>query len=126
MVRRVAGWSLICLALLGMALPVLPGLIFLVFGILVLGPHDPMLRRIAVAIRIVLRRWSQMRQRHMRRLGCFARERYSESRRVVRAHLHRHQHGESGWRTHVSLLLVTLIGLTASAGIMYAVWHTIP
>lgn len=109
-----------------MMLPVLPGVPFLVVGIVVLGPHDPLLRRVAIAIRIVLRRWSQMRQRQLRWVGCFARERYNETRRMVREHLHHHQHGAYGWRTHLPLLALTLIGITASAGIMFAVWHTIP
>lgn len=124
--RRILGWSLVTLALLGFLLPVIPGLPLLALGIIALGPHDPTLRRSAVLLRLVLRRWSQLRQRHLRWIGSFVRQRYSQTRLSLRAHLHGHQHGRQGWRAHLGLLIMTLIGLTASAGAMFVAWHTIP
>ena len=124
--RRILGWSLLALALLGFVLPVLPGLPLLALGIIALGPHDPTLRRIAVRVRLLIRRWSQMRQRHLRRCGIFVRQRYRETRLTLHAHLHRHEHGRQGWRAHLALLAMTLLGLTASAGAALAAWHTIP
>lgn len=126
LVRRILGWSLITLAALGVILPVLPGLPFLVIGILFLGPHDPTLRRIAVRLRMLVRRWSQVRQRHLRLIGRWVRRQYRETRLAVRAQLHRHQHGAEGWRAHLALLTVMLIGMTASAGILFAALKTIP
>lgn len=107
-------------------MPVLPGVVFLVPAILLIGPHDPGLRRVALLIRMVLRRASRVKHQRLRQIGRFAHTRYNESRRLVRAHLHQHQDGKAGWRTHLPLLAITLIGLTASAGIMFAVWRTIP
>lgn len=112
--------------MLGFLLPVIPGIPLLAFGIIALGPHDPTLRRIGLALRLLVRRWSQMRQPYVRRCGWFVRQRYRDTRMALRAHLHRHEHGTEGWRTHLALLAVMLIGMTASAGMMFVAWHTIP
>jgi hypothetical protein len=125
MVRRVAGWSAIGLGLLGIALPVMPGLIFLALGIVLLGPHDPMLRRITLSIRLLLRRWSQAEQRHIRQLGAFVRSRYRQQRLLLREYLHRHEHGRQSWRAHYLLLALTLAVLAITAGIGFVIWHTI-
>ena len=116
---------MIALALLGFALPILPGVIFLALGIITLGPHDPTLRRAAVAIRIALRRWSQVKQQHFRALGRVARARYRSSRLALRAHLHRHEAGSVSWRSHLLLLGVTLLGMVVAAGAMLLVWHVV-
>lgn len=125
MIRRILGWSSIVLGLLGIVLPVLPGLIFIAVGIVLLGPHDPALRRMAIAIRLILRRWSQAKQRHMRRVGQFARRRYCEQRHMLRSQLHQHEHGGQSWRGHYVLLAITLVGLAITAGIGFFVWHAI-
>lgn len=125
MIRRILGWSAISLGLLGIVLPVLPGIIFIAIGIVLLGPHDPALRRSAIAIRLILRRWSQAKQRHMRLTGQFVRRRYCEQRRMLRTHLHHHEHGSQSWRGHYVLLAMTLVGLAITAGIGFFVWHTI-
>lgn len=124
--RRIAGWALIGLALLGMALPVMPGLIFLALAIVLLGPHDPLLRRAGYIIRLLLRRLSQARHRRLRLLGRAARWRYADARKQVREVLHHHERGEISWRAHLPLLATMLLGLTASAAIGLAVAHTIP
>lgn len=125
LLSRLAGWALIGLGLLGIVLPVLPGLIFIALGIITLGPHDPTLRRVAVAIRIVLRRWSQSKQRHLRAIGSIARSWHRATRLALREQLHQHERGERGWRAHARLLAILLIGLSISAGIMLFVWRTI-
>lgn len=109
-----------------MALPVMPGLIFLALAIVLLGPHDPLLRRAGIAIRLLLRRLSQARHRWIRRLGGEARWRYADARRQVRQVLHHHQRGEISWRAHLPLLATMLLGLTASAAIGLVVARTIP
>jgi len=124
--RRIAGWALIGLALLGMVLPVLPGLIFLALAIVLLGPHDPLLRRAGIAIRLLLRRLSHARHRWLRALGCEARWRYASARKQVRQVMHHHQRGEIGWRAHLPLLATMLLGLTVSAAIGLVVARTIP
>lgn|GEM_PF-2914182 len=126
LVRRVIGWSLVVLGLLGLALPVLPGLILFAIAIVLLGPHDPTLRRLAVWVRLVLRRWSQAKQRHVRRLGIFVRQWYCAQRLVLRGMLHRHEHGAQGWQTHLALLAAMLIGMAVSGGVFLAVLHQIP
>ena len=123
--RRTLGWGMVALALLGILLPVLPGVIFLALGIIILGPHDPTLRRAAVWIRLTLRRWSQVKQRHLRALGSLARARYRDSRLALRAHLHRHEAGAFGWRSHMLLLGVTLLGAVVAASAMLLVWHVV-
>jgi hypothetical protein len=124
-IRRVLGWSAIVVGLLGVMLPVLPGVVFFALGALLIGPHDPTLRRIAVGIRLFLRRWSCAKQRHMRRLGRYVRSQYREQRLLLRAYLHRHEHGEESWRGHYGLLALTLFVLALTAGIGLVVWHTI-
>jgi hypothetical protein len=125
LIRRIAGWSLIALGILGCVLPVLPGLVLIALGILVIGPHDPLLRRLATLVRIALRRWSRVKQPHLRRLGRWVRWQYRTSRLMLREHLHRHEHGTDGWRAHLPLLGVTLAGVAMSAAVMLLLWHTI-
>jgi transposase len=123
--RRGVGWSMIALALLGFLLPILPGIVFLAIGIVILGPHDPTLRRAAVWIRLALRRWSQIKQRHLRAIGSLARARYRQTRLALRVHLHRHQSGTVSWRAHWLLLAVMLLGMAAAASAMLVVWHVV-
>jgi hypothetical protein len=124
-IRRVLGWSAIVVGLLGVVLPVLPGVVFFALGAVLLGPHDPTLRRIAVGIRLFLRRWSCAKQRHVRRIGQYVRSQYREQRLLLRAYLHRHERGEQSWRGHYVLLALTLFVLALTAGIGLVVWHTI-
>ena len=119
------GWSAIVVGLLGIMLPILPGVIFFALGIILLGPHDPTLRRIAIGIRLLLRRWSQAEQQHVRRIGIFVRCRYREQRLLLREYLHRHKRGGQSWSGHYLLLALTLIVLAITAGIGLVIWHTI-
>lgn len=116
---------MIALGILGCILPVLPGLVLIAFGIVVIGPHDPLLRRIATLVRLLLRRWSRVRQPQVRRLGRWVRWQYRAARLTLREHLHRHEHGAEGWRAHLPLLGVTLAGVAMSAAVMLLIWHTI-
>lgn len=125
MIRRIMGWSTIALGLLGVMLPVLPGVVFFALGVVLLGPHDPTLRRIAIGIRLILRRWSQANHQQTRRIGQFVRSRYREQRLLLRSHLHHHEYGGQSWRGHYLLLALTLFVLALTAGIGFFVWHTI-
>jgi uncharacterized membrane protein YbaN (DUF454 family) len=125
LMRRVLGWIAIGVGLLGIVLPVLPGVIFIALGIVLLGPHDPTLRRIAILIRLILRRWSCAKQHHIRRLGQYVRSQYRQQRLLLRAQLHHHERGEQSWRGHYVLLALTLFALAITAGIGLVVWHTI-
>jgi hypothetical protein len=125
LLRHIGGWSLILVGLLGFVLPVLPGILLLVLGIVVLGPHDPTLRRIALYIRLGLRRWSQLKQPLLRRIGWKMRHAYGATRLQLRMHLHRHQHGKSIRRVYL-LLVVTGFVLATIIGISFMILHQAP
>jgi hypothetical protein len=58
LVRPPLGWLFIVLGGLGLVLPG-PGILFLVVGMGLLGRRHPLLRRIAVLIKLRLRTWAQ-------------------------------------------------------------------
>lgn len=95
--RQVLGWFFIALGLVGLVLPVLQGVLFLVIGIALVGRRNWLIRRSALVIKRGLRRWA----RHERpwlarpgRLALHAQHRYSrQSRR-----LHRHVAARFGQR----------------------------
>ena len=116
---------MIGLALLGFVLPLLPGVVFLGLGIVLLGPHDPTLRHAGLWTRLLLRRWSQARQRHLRMLGQFARQRYRATRLALREHLHHRARRSTNRQWELVLLTVTLIGVVVAASAMVLLWHTV-
>jgi uncharacterized membrane protein YbaN (DUF454 family) len=124
--RRILGWLVLSLGLLGLALPVLPGLLLLGLGIVILGPRDPSLRRLAIRIRLLLRRWSKARHPHLRRLGCYVRSRYRASRLALRTYLHDYAHGRYSWTSHLLMLTFSLIGVAVTATTMYVIWRAFP
>lgn len=123
--RRIAGWGMIVLALLGFVLPILPGFVFLMMGILLLGPYDPTLRRTALALRLALRRWSKARQRHIRSVGAFVRRRYRDTRLMLRARVRDSQAGMSGLIGHGFVQAMLLMGVAAMAGLTLVLLQTI-
>jgi hypothetical protein len=59
--RQVLGWIFIILGLLGLVLPVLQGVLFLVIGIALVGQRHWLLRRVRILIKRGLRRWAALR-----------------------------------------------------------------
>ena len=109
------------LGLLGSILPVLPGLIFFGLGVLVLGPYDPTLRRIALGIRLALRRWSCLRHPTLRRLGWTARLRHRTVRLAVRAQVMRFRRGEYRFYHYLTWLALFMLSMIAYAGVVFAI-----
>jgi hypothetical protein len=58
--RQVLGWFFIVLGLLGIVLPVLQGVLFLVVGIALVGRRNIVIRRSRVALKRALRRWAAL------------------------------------------------------------------
>jgi hypothetical protein len=58
--RQVLGWLCILLGLLGLVLPVLQGVIFLVIGIALVGRRHPLIRYVTVYFKLFLRRWAAL------------------------------------------------------------------
>jgi hypothetical protein len=58
--RQVLGWFFIALGLVGLALPVVPQIPFLVIGIALVGRRNIMIRRARVATKRLLRRWAAL------------------------------------------------------------------
>ncbi len=121
LLRRIGGWSLILLGLLGFVLPVLPGILLLVLGIVVLGPRDSTLRRIALYARLGLRRWSRVKHPFLRWVGWKVRHLYCAARLQVRAYLHRHQQGKSVRQAYLLLLAAAGILLATVAGVFFII-----
>jgi hypothetical protein len=56
--RQVLGWLFILLGLIGLVLPILQGVIFLVIGIALVGRRHPVIRYVSVYFKLFLRRWA--------------------------------------------------------------------
>ena len=52
------GWFFILLGLIGLVLPILQGVIFLVIGIALVGRRHPLIRYFSVYFKLFLRRWA--------------------------------------------------------------------
>jgi hypothetical protein len=114
--RRIAGWLVVAAGLAMIVLPG-PGILFLAFGILILGPHDPVLRRWAVIFRLELRKLSRADSPKVRLAGQWLRQRHHHARLMIREQLHRHACGQPfspGIRIWIGL---TLFGALASLGV---------
>jgi hypothetical protein len=59
--RQVLGWVFIILGLLGLVLPVLQGVLFLVIGIALVGRRNWLIRRSALLLKRFLRRWAAVK-----------------------------------------------------------------
>jgi hypothetical protein len=59
--RPVLGWFLIVLGILGIILPVLQGIVFLVLGIALVGPRHPLIRGTELFFKRLIWRWSARR-----------------------------------------------------------------
>src|SRR5262245_54934170 len=70
--RQVLGWLFILLGILGLVLPVLQGVLFLVIGVALVGRRNWLIRRSTVAIKRFLRRWARVEHRLIGPLGRMA------------------------------------------------------
>jgi hypothetical protein len=60
-IRQVLGWMFILLGLIGLVLPVLQGVLFLVIGIALVGRRNWLIRRSRLVFKRFLRRWAAVR-----------------------------------------------------------------
>ena len=58
LLRQVLGWFFILLGLLGLVLPVLQGVLFLVIGVALVGRRNWLIRRSLLVFKRFLRRWA--------------------------------------------------------------------
>ena len=112
--RRVLGWSVVVAGLVMLVLPG-PGLLALALGIIILGRHDPTLRRWAVWFRLGLRRLSRAESPTVRPIGRWLREQQCRARQQIREQLQRHAHGQP-----LSPAVRLWIGLTLAMAIVSA------
>lgn len=56
--RQVLGWFFIALGIVGIVLPVLQGVLFIMIGIALVGRRNWLIRWCAVHIKLLLRRWA--------------------------------------------------------------------
>jgi 2'-5' RNA ligase len=68
-VRPIIGWICIALGILGIILPILQGIIFLVIGATLIGPRHPLVRWVRVRYKQLLRRWMRSPNRLLSWLG---------------------------------------------------------
>ena len=88
LLRQVLGWVFILLGLLGLVLPVLQGVLFLVIGVALVGRRNWLIRRSTLVFKRFLRRWAAVRSPLVSgagRIALRAQWKYSRESR----HLHR-------------------------------------
>jgi hypothetical protein len=85
--RQILGWLFILLGLIGLVLPVLQGVIFLVIGIALVGRRHPLIRRSGVIFKLFLRRWAALETPLVGPLGRLALRGQQEISRQ-RRHMH--------------------------------------
>ena len=61
LLRQVLGWFFILLGLIGLVLPVLQGVLFLVIGVALVGRRNWLIRRALLVFKRFLRRWAAVR-----------------------------------------------------------------
>jgi hypothetical protein len=59
--RQTLGWIFILLGLIGLVLPILQGVIFLVIGIALVGRRHRLVRWFSIHFKLFLRRWAALR-----------------------------------------------------------------
>src|SRR5262249_25443497 len=86
-IRQVLGWLFILLGLIGLVLPILQGVIFLVIGIALVGRRHPLIRYVSVYLKLFLRRWAAIQTPLIGPLGRLAlRSQQQVSRQRRRLH----------------------------------------
>ncbi len=71
-IRQLLGWTCIVLGIIGLFLPLLQGVLFLMIGIALVGRRNWLLRWTAVKIKLFVRRWAAHPHPWLSRLGLFA------------------------------------------------------
>lgn len=97
-----------------------PGVLVLAFGIVLLGPRDPALRRAAIALRLLLRRLSHAERSYIRSPGRWLLRRHRHARTLIREQVDRHAHGQP--LTPSARRLICLAVILAVAGICASVY----
>jgi hypothetical protein len=72
--RPTLGWLLIVLGLIGMPMPIINGTIFLVLGLILVGPRNKLVRWSRVNIKLFLDRWAMRQHPLLRFPGRLARD----------------------------------------------------
>lgn len=70
--RPVLGWAFILLGLIGMPMPIVNGLIFLIIGLALVGQRNWLVRWSRVHIKLLLARWAALSTPGVGALGRFA------------------------------------------------------
>lgn len=99
----------------------MPGVVFFVLGVVVLGPRNPVLRRGAVLIRLVLRRWCRVRNQTLARLGWWVRLRHRVVRLAVRERVGQARRGEYRRRYYLAWAALFVLSMIAYAGVAFAI-----
>lgn len=81
--RPILGWFLIVVGLIGMPMPIVNGLIFLVIGLALVGPRNRVIRWSRVHIKLLLERWARMQIFGVGPLGRLAQR---SARQISRQH----------------------------------------
>ncbi|WP_029215496.1 hypothetical protein [Kallotenue papyrolyticum] len=123
--RRIAGWLVLVLGVIGLIFPVLPGIVLLALGLLILGPHDPLLRRIVRRMRTLLRGWSRAQHPWLRASGQRARRAVLRTRQMLRTHLHDVRRGRTSRAGQLAMLGVSLLGMVATATALVVLWRVL-
>src|SRR5689334_9372143 len=71
-VRQTLGWLFILMGLIGLMLPVVPQIPFLVIGIALVGRRHPLIRWCSVYFKLFLRRWAALETPMIGALGRMA------------------------------------------------------
>jgi hypothetical protein len=88
LLRQVLGWFFILLGLIGLVLPVLQGVLFLVIGVALVGRRNWLIRRSRIVFKRFLRRWAAVQMPLVSATGRIALRAQWKCSRESR-HLHR-------------------------------------
>lgn len=87
LLRQTLGWMFILLGLVGLVLPLLQGVLFLVIGVILVGRRNWLIRRTTVGLKRGLRRWARHHHHIVARPGRMAlRAQHECSRQSRRLH----------------------------------------
>ncbi|HEY1017078.1 MAG TPA: hypothetical protein VGE07_30470, partial [Herpetosiphonaceae bacterium] len=89
--RPAIGWACLFLGVLGVILPVLQGVLFLVIGAALVGPRHPLIRRVRAGYKLLLRRLAGSPNRLVAWLGGAA-QRAQRAMSIQTRHFQRRRH----------------------------------